>query len=199
MIVSLSGTVKEINTNSISIEVSGIGFGVFVPRTEIFSIGSVVSLEIVFYWNQENGPQLFGFNNRSEKVIFNLLISCSGCGPKIGLAAVAQVSPSDFIGAIVQGDINLLSSVNGIGKKKAEQIILQLKDKIASIDKNTFELQNTLILDRLKQIHEALGSLGYSRVEIQFAIDQIKKQFKIEEEVFEQLLRKCLNILAKKL
>lgn len=129
MISYLTGTVTQVTQTSITLVVAGIGFDIIVPRPALYRADSMVSLSIFFHWNQDSGPQLYGFLNPSEKSLFSLVLSCAGCGPKIGLSVVASIEPVAFFGAIMQADSALLSSINGIGKKKAEQMIYLLKIK----------------------------------------------------------------------
>ena len=198
MIAHITGTIMQIKEHAIVLNVSNIGFEIVVASVRNFVLHAQTSLFIVFYWNQENGPQLFGFLQESEKTVFNLVISCSGCGPKIGLSVVDQMSLGQFVLAIEKSDIGALSSVSGIGKKKAEQIILSLKDKVIAIEEYDIISQATPAIAHIKKIDDVLTSLGYTRQEIIMALEFLKKQDFFDKESFDFLLRKALGHLSKK-
>ena len=90
-------------------------------------------MQTYMHWNQDNGPTLYGFNSILEKTVFLLIISCSGIGPKIGLAVLHHLEPATFVQAIIEENIKVLSSISGIGAKKAEQICVALKHKVAKL------------------------------------------------------------------
>lgn len=191
--------INEIQDKSIHIQVGPIGFAVFVPNETIYLVGQDISLEIYFYWNQENGPQLYGFESILEKQVFSLIISCSGIGPKIGLAALNQLSPEQIINYILSGDIKSLSKITGIGAKKAELIITQLKDKSFKLSSKIPVMANNLG-HKLKLLSDILGSLNYTTSEVKIALDNIKKagpDFSGPETSIDDLLRKSLMFLVK--
>ncbi len=199
MITSLTGIVKEIAPRFIVIDIGGIGFGTWVADEQIFTLGQSTSVIIYFHWNQENGPQLYGFTHQAARVAFCLIISCSGLGPKIGLAVLASMTPQQFFQAIMLADTKALSSINGIGLKKAESMIMHLKDKVAKlspVDSQSFQGSR---LTTIKEVSDALGSLNYSRQEITAALQYVKEQCEIEKCSFDELLRKGLSFLAKRL
>jgi Holliday junction DNA helicase RuvA len=197
MIASLTGKVVASATKRITLSVMGIGFDVIVAQENLFLIGSESTLFIYFYWSQEAGPQLYGFLRQSEKMLFDLVLSCAGCGPKIGLAVVASIEPALFVAAIAQADTGVLSSINGIGKKKAEQMVLSLKDKIKeTIYFESFVAESPAIA-QLKKLDDVLISLSYSRQECSSALDYLKKHANLETDPFDYLLRKALAWLSK--
>lgn len=195
MINYLSGIVSNIESQVITIKNCGFGFLVLVPNETIYAINQEVNLEIYFYWSQENGPQFFGFESKSQRDIFSLLISCSGVGPKLALLILSQMSPSDFLNAIVFADVKALSSINGIGSKKAEMLIMQLKDKV---DKISYSKDKDVAITKLKEVSDVLTSLNYSKPEISIALDSIKKDPNFSNFTFDELLRKSLSTLVKK-
>ncbi|MFA6066529.1 MAG: Holliday junction branch migration protein RuvA [Candidatus Babeliaceae bacterium] len=194
MIAMLSGTVCDVYHQGVVLDVGGIGFALNVPQELAFTPGATAAFHVHMHWNQEQGPSLFGFTTLLEKKVFMQVISCSGIGPKIGLTLVANITPSQFVAAITMGDVSLLSSINGIGRKKAESIILQLKDSVNKLDITAYGEQPEL-LKQLKSVTDALKSLGYSRNEIEFALEKIRKE--PQESTFDHLMRKVLGALAK--
>src|SRR3972149_4758906 len=129
MISVISGKIIFIDDQTIIVDVNGIGFQLYVPTSHSFSAESKVTFYTYFHFNQEHGPSLFGFGSIVEKKIFELIISCPGIGPKLALAMLRDLGAETCLQAISAQDALLLSKVSGIGHKKAEQIIVQLKDK----------------------------------------------------------------------
>lgn len=199
MIYSLTGKIKDTASQLVVIDVAGVGFAVGVPNDTIFITGQITELQIYFHWNQENGPQLFGFISNLEKTIFAMIISCSGFGPKIGLAVLANLGCEQFMQAIILGDAKTLSSISGIGAKKAEMLITILKDKVAKITPKETKTPEGATLIKVKDISDALYSLKYSRSEVTSALDYIKKECALESVSFDELLRKSLTHLAKRI
>lgn len=197
MIAYLSGTVHDIKPPLITLVVNGIGFAVNVPARYSLQKGSLVTLEIYSHMTQDNGIQLFGFENSDEKSVFALIISCSGLGPRIGLAVLSSLTPSLFVSAILTSDIKGLSSIEGIGPKKAESMILQLKDKASKVALDQSEI--TVGAGHVKQLSDVLASLGYSRSEITSALEHLRQQGMLQQAPFDELVRKGLGFLAKKI
>lgn len=199
MITLLHGIIRHTAAQLITLDVSSIGFAVGVPDERIYSVGDTATLEIYFHWNAENGPQLFGFTSEIARTTFSLILSVSGLGPKIGLAVLSSLTPEQFLQAIALADIKALSSVSGIGSKKAELIIMQLRDKAAKITSAvSSSSQEGITLTKIKEVSDALSSLNYSRAEITRALDHIKKNFQLQEISFDELLRKSLSFLSKR-
>ncbi len=198
----IKGTISEINDQSVTISIGNIGIGVnlFVPNAQTILKNKELFFYTYMHWNQENGPTLYGFSTENERKIFLLVISCSGIGPKIGLTLVSQMQPSEFLKAIHEQDVKTLSSINGIGPKKAEQIIVSLKHKVADMLKegSIIDQENSILFKNLKNISEALNSLSYSRSEINSALDYIKNNNK-NEISFDQMLRQALSYLSKRI
>jgi Holliday junction DNA helicase RuvA len=199
MISLLHGVIKEVGSQSILLDVGGVGFTVFVPDEHAFTLGQKQEVHVYFHWNAEQGPQLFGFTSKLSKTVFSMIISCSGIGPKIGLAALAQLSPESFLQAILLNDIKTLSSLSGIGTKKAEALVVCLKDKVAKLDSGiTSGLGSEAgTLKHFKQVSDALSSLNYSRSEIAGALEFVKKN-STDTSKFDEMLRKALSFLAKR-
>lgn len=197
MIHTLHGIITQRIEQLIIVEVNGIGYAVNVANPDNYTIGTQANLQIYMHWNQEQGPSLFGFMHDLEKRIFEMIIGCSGIGPRIGLALLAAMSPSEFVAAIQQANEKALSSVNGIGAKKAEQIIVALKHKIAKISLHP-ELQKAPANQARHQVNEVLKSLNYSKQEINAAMNYLNEEQASAALTFDQLMRQALTYLAKK-
>jgi len=199
MIATVSGTITTINEQSIIIEQSGIGFELYVTTPQIYKAEQTQKLYTYMHWNQESGPTLYGFNSTLEKTVFILIISCSGIGPKIGLTILNQLDPSIFLQAIVEENITTLSSISGIGTKKAEQICVALKHKVAKLLKDQPTLtSSSKSLNLWKDLTDTLSSLGYSPAEIKLATNHLKENNFDATTQLSQVLRKSLAFLTKK-
>lgn len=198
MINTLSGTIKDISDNTLTLEAGSIGFAIQVPQTSLFGIGQPAHLLIHMHWNQENGPALFGFNSSLEKTVFLLITSCSGVGPKLGMAILAQLGASEFLEAVQSANEGALSAVSGIGAKKAEQIIVHLKHKVAKLVESGISLGGSATLEQRHNISQVLKSLNYSRQEISAAMNYLNDSYPSNSVAFDQLMRHALSFLAKR-
>ena len=201
MIDHIKGTVSAQYPNTIGVAMSeAISLSIMVPQETKFAIGQSINLYIHFHWHQDNGPTLYGFTSPVERQVFQLIISCSGIGPKIGLAILHHMPAQGFVATIIEENVQHLSSVQGIGKKKAETIILHLKDKAAKLLEKgiipTEEMPNT---QNLQDITQTLASLNYTKQEISSAMDHVKHQENFAALSFDILLRKALLFLSKRL
>ena len=198
MLQQLSGIITSIEQSSLVIEVGGIGFLVCVAYPERFSLDAELTIPVYLHWNQEQGPSLFGFVSVLDKQIFMLIISCSGLGPKIGLAILSGLGAAPFLQAIQQADSKILSTVPGIGLKKAEQIIVQLKHKVDQMLKSGVIAQGEGSFGHWSQVTQVLHSLNYSHEEISQAMSFVGKKEGVSQMTFDQLMRSALSFLAKK-
>lgn len=199
MIATISGIITSINEQAIVIEQAGIGFELSVATPLSFTLQQQVTVQTYLHWNQENGPTLYGFNSIIEKTVFLLIISCSGIGPKIGLAVLHHLDPATFLQAIVEENIKVLSSISGIGAKKAEQISVALKHKVAKFLKDQPDLtSSSTSLSTWKDLTDTLSSLGYTPSEIK-SVTNFLKENNIDSTVpFGTILRKSLGFLSAK-
>lgn len=199
MIATISGIITTINEQSIIVEQAGIGFELSVATPFSFTLNQQVSLQTYLHWHQENGPTLFGFNSFIEKTVFLLIVSCSGIGPKIGLAILNQLEPATFLQAIIEENLQILSSISGIGVKKAEQIAVALKHKVAKLLKEQPILTtNSTSLSAWKDLNDTLTSLGYNGSEIKSVTTFLKESNVDATTPFSTILRKSLAFLASK-
>lgn len=198
MIYTITGVIKAQYDQALLIDIGSIGLLVQVPQGSNYQVDSIITLHTYFHWNQEQGPSLFGFASDIEREVFLLIISCSGIGPKIGLAVLAQIGSQSFIRAIQQENVAALSKVSGIGAKKAEQIIVQLKHKVAHLIKLGVQLDDGGDIESWHTIGEVLESLNYSRNEINLVMKHLKQEYPNTQLPFDQLMRHALSFLSKK-
>lgn len=197
MIDYVIGQVKKVKESSLTILVNGLGLSFQMAQAQGVKEGDQVELYSYFHWNSENGPSLFAFRSELERELFLMIIECSKIGPKIALSILSQMPPEEFLEVISSSDEKKLSSVNGIGAKKAEQIIVQLKHKVAKlITSGKIKVGENKSFVQWQNLSEALVSLGYNRQEINNTLVQIRKE-KIQNFSFDQLLRRSLSFLSK--
>jgi Holliday junction DNA helicase RuvA len=166
MIGFLSGIIHHKTDDIVVVDVSGVGYEVHVSRNSAFLIGEIgapVRLEVHTHYN-EAAFQLYGFPTRREKDLFRKLISVSGVGPKLGLALLSGLDAPALILALASGDLVSLTKISGVGKKTAERLVIELKDKfkeeaIALRDVSLARAENGDV--RLQDALSALISLGY--------------------------------------
>ena len=153
MIGSLRGTILEIHPTSLLLEVNGVGY-VVISAPQTLSTSKVGEEKFVYIHDvvREDARDLYGFSSISEQRLFHQLIQISGVGPKVGLTVLSAGSAEDVRAAILRGDIGMLTSVPGVGKKTAQKIILELKGQL--VDEQSVSSEDTDVI-------EALVSLGY--------------------------------------
>lgn len=199
MIAYLKGTLEMKLTDYVVIDVNGVGYKVFMSEPSMEKLGNIGDVVKVhtFYRVREDDISIFGFNTYEELRMFELLISVSGVGAKTALTMLACVTPSEFALAVISNDITKLVEIPGIGKKSAQRIILELKDKLnkdENISKETEQQITKTIKDntKLEEAMSALQVLGYTRKEIEKAFGKIKT----EDLSVEELIKKGLVALS---
>src|ERR671938_1399712 len=141
MIAHLSGTLLAKQATSVILDVNGVGYEVTIPVTTFYDMedaGAQVALRIYTHV-REDALQLFGFKTARERELFMLLISVSGIGPKSGIAMLSGMSADEIITAIRTNNLARLTSIPGVGKKTAERLVLDLRDKIAALSSPALE------------------------------------------------------------
>lgn len=199
MIDLIKGRVTAHSPNVVAIAVTeSLHLAVTVTSEASFPLGEETTLCIYFHWHQENGPALYGFTSALDRQVFQLIISCSGIGPKIGLAILHHMSASSFIAAVAQEDVQALSAVQGIGRKKAEAIILYLKDKAFKLlESGAVNVAESANAHHLQEVAQTLSSLNYSKQEVASALEYVKKLEDYKSLPFDGLLRKALVHLSR--
>ncbi|CAN5210546.1 Holliday junction branch migration protein RuvA [soil metagenome] len=199
MITSLSGIIKDCNESILTIEVNGVGYALHVPQPSLFPMGQPANVLVHMHWNSENGPSLFGFANNLERSVFLMITSCSGLGPKLAMAVLAQLGASEFLEAVQAANEDALSNVSGIGAKKAEQIIVQLKHKVAKLVESGAALGSSATLEKRHEISQVLKSLNYSPQEIRSAMAYVNEKYPQNSVAFDALIRHALAFLSKRI
>ena len=198
MIEFVTGIIESIVGQNVNLSVGPLCISIQVPSTHNIKEGSSNKLYIYLHWNQENGPSLYGFQSKEDKQIFEMILSCSGIGPKIGLALLAELSAQRLVQVVQAGDHEVLSTVNGIGPKKAEQLGVQLKHKVAKLIKGGFSVTSGAVTTQWQEIGQVLTSLRYSHKEVADAMKYVTERYGDQEVPFDGLVRYALSFLAKK-
>lgn len=200
MISYIRGELVSIEDEKVVIDVNGVGFGIFMPgqaMNMLPAIGEEVKLHT--YMNvREDAMQLFGFLTRDDLNVFKLVIGVSGIGPKGGLSILSHLSPDELRFAVMSHDVKVISGAPGIGKKTAEKLIIELKDKLSIEDvlERTVERDSHAVSSTNNQIHteavQALVALGYGNTE---ALKAVKKVDTSEDMTVEDVLKQALKYI----
>ena len=198
MISYICGELIAIEEEKVIVDVNGVGFGIFMPEQSMRflpSIGEEVKLHT--YMNvREDAIQLFGFLTHDDLQVYKLVIGVSGIGPKGGLNILSHLSPDELRFAVLSHDVKAIAGAQGIGKKTAEKLIIELKDKLdveeAITHRGMDEADN--FADTSNQIQteavQALVALGYGNAEAWKAVKQVgTENLSTVEEVLKQALK----------
>lgn len=192
MIAYLKGSVLHKNNNNAVMVVNNVGYMVFFNAAFLSDLKLGAEIEIYTHQHvREDAVELYGFKNLEDLELFELLISISGVGPKTGLGVFSIATALDIKEAIARGDSSLLTKVSGIGKKTAERIVLELRDKIGQLafyDK----LSGTKTLPSSDEI-DALMALGYSLSQAREALAQVDPTLQDSS----QKIRAALKMMGK--
>lgn len=202
MFAYVSGILENKSSNFVIVEAGGIGYRIFMPMRSISKLpenGQKVKIH-TYYYVREDNISLYGFSTLEELRMFELLLSVSGIGAKSAIVILSEVTPSKFALDVISDDVSSLVKVPGIGKKTAQRIILELKDKMKT--ESAIVAESEEILDvkdnrmdgsSLEEAISALQVLGYQKKEAQNALAKID----ISGLSVEDLIKKALVILSK--
>jgi len=184
MIASLEGIIDAVSKDSLIVNVNGIGFKVTVTTSVLSEMG-ITGREVKLYTHfhvREDDMSLFGFGSLDELKLFETLISVSGLGPKTGMAMLSAMSADQVAMAIASGSVETLTTIPGIGKKTADRLILELKDKVGGVMIST---PAGRAAQENADVVGALVSLGYSIQETTKAVNALPsgKKLSLEEKV----------------
>lgn len=192
MIAHLRGRVAARSAGTVVVDVNGVGYLVNVAGGTIPPRGEPVELHTSLQV-REDSMTLYGFGERASLDLFELLLTSSGVGPKLALAALATHRPDALRRAIAEGDIDVLTLVPGIGKKVAQRLVLELRDKVGAVGE--FEVRGgdgaAAPASPVTEVREALLGLGYSAGEVQTAMAELDTS-----EDAGEMLRRALRLLG---
>lgn len=199
MIAHLTGTLRDKQVQRLIVDVGGVGYDVHVPLSTFYDVGepgAPVSLRIHTHVREE-AIQLFGFGTALEQQLFERLISISGIGPKVALSVLSGIEPSELVRAVRGSDLGRLTSIPGVGRKTAERMVVELKDKFAKLgaDAVSTDPGAAAVNDVRDDLLSALGNLGYQRAAAEKAVEKVLQ--KSTSRDFEALLRDVLKSLLR--
>ncbi len=200
MITRLAGKLIECELTEITVDVNGVGFAVSVPMStydQLPVIGSPILLHTHFQV-REDSMQLFGFHTMQERQLFRLLITVSGVGPRLALNILSTFPVASFCQTVAAGDVKALSRVNGIGKRSAERLVVELREKVTEIEPAAAFAtpQPTTAANReIQDAVAALATLGFKAELARNTVQKICTDLTASEQVAENLIRKALAVL----
>jgi len=201
MIALLTGQIAHKSPDHVVIDVHGVGYRVMIPFSTYYELPEEGTVTLHIHTSvREDAIQLYGFRTRSEKSFFQLLIAVSGIGPKLARDILSNIQPPQLAAALMQGDLHKLSAIPGIGKKTAERLVLELKEKVGKLDTGGGPsaaeavgrtLPESGILD---DVTSALINLGYKDLQVRKVLAELdcKGTAGVEE-----VLKQALKILMK--
>lgn len=201
MFYYLNGTVAEFESNLAVIDVGGVGYACSTTNYSLSQLNKGSPAKLYTYLNvREDGIELFGFTSQAELRSFKLLLGVNGVGPKAALSILSSTTPDQLAMSVVMGDEKTLTAAPGIGKKIAQRIILELKDKLsADQDIGSFTPvaggKASAVPDggKRKEAAAALAVLGYSASEVSNALKQIDVDNLPLEDIIRQALRQMIR------
>ena len=199
MFYYLNGVVAEMEANLAVIDCGGVGYACATTNYTLSQLKKGERAKLYTYMNvREDAVELFGFATQSELHSFKLLLGVSGVGPKAALSILSANTPANLAMAVVMGDEKALTAAPGIGKKIAQRIILELKDKLAK-EQSSFSGDSGAILpvvvpdDKTREAGAALAVLGYSASEVAAALKGIDMDALPLEEIIRQALKRMVK------
>ena len=202
MIVFVKGIVQDLTEGSVVVEAGGIGYEIFMTGRALagYNIGDEVRIH-TWFQVREDAMLLYGFPAKDDLEVFRLLIGVNGIGPKVALGILGSISPDDLRFAILSDDVKTISSAPGVGKKTAQKLILELKDKLHLEEAFENKLEKSLgeevlstggVSDARREAAEALVALGYNGTQAMKAVREAKVP---EDAGTEEILRAALKKL----
>lgn len=200
MIAFVRGTAVDMTENSVIVEAGGIGYEIYMTGTDLSQIHMGEEVKIHTYFNvREDAMQLYGFRSKDDLQMFKLLLGVNGVGPKAAVGVLARITADELRFAILSDDVKTLSKAPGIGKKTAQKLILELKDKMKLEDAFELKLAHEQekavaglgeISDGRQEAVEALVALGYSSTD---ALRAVRKVTDVAPDDVEGLLKAALK------
>jgi Holliday junction DNA helicase RuvA len=196
MIARLEGVLAEKSPDAVVLDVHGVGYELRVPLSTFFDLpdeGKLVRLRVHTHV-REDAFQLFGFGTELERALFRLLLGASGVGPKLALAIVSGLPVDKLVAALRAGNLAALVGIPGVGKKTAERIIVELRDRVGAIDVSA-ESASAPRDDASASAESALVNLGYPRAHAEKAVRRALESLP-ESPPLESLIKEALRAAA---
>jgi holliday junction DNA helicase RuvA len=196
MIAQLRGSLGDKRPNQVLVDVGGVGYLVHIPLSTFYALGDLHSNVTLLIHTQvrEDAISLYGFLSAREKHLFELLISASGVGPVLALKILSGMSVDDLVPAVRSGDLARLTRIPGVGRKTAERMIVELRDKLAAMEIPEDSRKPVTTTGTAGDVVSALLNLGYDQHAAEQAVERAGKDG--APETFEDLLRGALQQLT---
>ena len=197
MIAYLEGKLIEKSPTHLVLEVNGVGYSIDIPVSTYSNLAETGEMVKVLTCQQvrEDELKLFGFSTKPEKELFELLINVNGVGPRVALGILSCIPVEEFQRSILQEDLDALTAVSGVGKKTAQRLILELKEKLSKVDlgeaKEPME-KAKIGAPAQEEAILALVSLGYTKPDARRALEAVVKEAK-EALPVEELIKRTLK------
>lgn len=191
MIGRIQGTILQKTPPQLLIDVGGIGYEILAPMSTFYrlpEIGQKITL-LTHLIVREDAHILYGFTHERERTLFRNLIKVTNIGPKSALTILSGIEPDTFAQCVINSDIATLSSLPGIGKKTAERLVIEMRDKLTTAPEQNLNLAN----DTLNEAMSALIALGYKPQEAQQALMRIENQNTSSEELIRLALQNMMK------
>ena len=197
MIALLTGNIVHKSVNQIIVDVGGVGYRLLIPLSSFYSLPEEGAVRLHVHTHvREDALQLFGFLTMEEKEMFGLLLTISGVGPKLALNILSNIPVNDLKCALTQGNVKQLSSLPGIGKKTAERLVLELREKIPGGAPEAAATGSAAanVGDQREDALSALVNLGYKESLSKKALDKLEI---VPGTSLEEILKAALKILLR--
>jgi Holliday junction DNA helicase RuvA len=194
VIAQLRGRILRKDAQAVVVDVGGVGYAATIPVSTFYRLGEPGE-EVTLLTHthvREDTLSLFGFLTPIEQTLFERLIAVAGVGPRLAIAILSGIETPELVGALRSSDVARLTRIPGVGKKTAERLVVELKDKMAGLDGIEAAAEHPAAGPR-EDLVSALLHLGYSRAEAERGVDESLKR---GEGPFEELLRRTLRVLS---
>ncbi len=197
MIAYLEGKLIEKNPTHLILEVNGVGYSINIPVSSYASVGEVgQTVKVLTYqYVREDELRLYGFASGQEKALFELLISVNGVGPRVALGILSSISVEDFQRSVLAEDLDILTHISGVGKKTAQRLVVELKEKLGKVDlgvERGVEVKERIGVPGDEEAVLALVSLGYNKLDARKAVQKVNSESK-ESLPVEELIKRALK------
>lgn len=197
MIAYLEGKLIEKSPTLLILEVNGVGYSVNIPVSTYSILGETGNMvKILTHQHvREDELKLYGFSTKPEKELFELLISVNGVGPRLALSILSCVSVNQFQRSVIQEDLDVLTTIAGVGKKKAQRLIVELKEKLSKVDlgeRKELKDKEAAVAPAHEEAVMALVSLGYTKPDARKALERVTREEK-EALPVEELIKRALK------
>jgi Holliday junction DNA helicase RuvA len=197
LIAYLEGKLIEKNPTHLILDVNGVGYSVNIPVSSYGRLGEIgETIKILTHQHvREDELRLYGFSTKPEKELFELLISVNGVGPRVALGILSSISVEDFQRSVLEEDFDVLTHISGVGKKTAQRLIVELKEKLTKVDlraEKGVEVKERIGVSVEDEAVLALVSLGYNKFDARKAVEKVSSESK-ESLPIEELIKRALQ------